>query len=249
MKNLTIYGSCQLTIGFKYFLTEELLLENDLYISDCLNFFEYDDNFYDNCVAPKLDYERFDICDIMIIEINSLKNQASSDKILDYMRVNNPKCKIIKTPLIYFPFFPFNKSGYGIITKEKFKDKKHIKKYLNTICYKTLFNTCLDNFRIYNDMSDIDIYPFIKNNMEKTRLFNDCLHPTNVVLLEAAKLILQKLNIDVKEHDLSKEIIPRTVYGIILPYTTKMINDLDVKYHVPVNDNYYFKILKKYCTQ
>ena len=60
-QKIGIYGSCQLKVGF---------------------------NFFVSYPTKKLNYEIFDKVDIIIIEINNLKNQACSTTIIEYIKEN-----------------------------------------------------------------------------------------------------------------------------------------------------------------
>ena len=106
--NIGIFGSCQLHMASSYFFNEELLKNESYKIIFSLPFYEYD-NKYQYFENKKLIYEIFDNLDILIIENNTLNNDASSEKIIAYC--NNKNIKIIRTFLIKFPIYPINCDG------------------------------------------------------------------------------------------------------------------------------------------
>lgn len=232
-----LFGSCQLNIASSYFFNEEVLNNNNLKILVNLPFYEYDEN-YPYFKNDQLNYEIFDELDILIIEINNLNNNASSEKIITYC--HNKNIKIIRTFLIKFPIYPINWSGYG----EKTSD------YLNwidldKIDYKTKIQEILINCRIDNKNSDLtlEISDFIENNFNKKLLFTHSLHPTNVLLYELYRNIFEKLYINIDNYKFNfKEEIINCWFN---PFTTKMLTDLDIKFDIIVNDDFYLRRYKE----
>lgn len=106
--NIGFFGSCQLLLC-NFFLNDKVKKKYNINIVFCLLFFEYDPDYI--VYRGKLDYSIFDNLDILILEKNSLNNQASSEKIINYL--NNKNVKIIKTFLLKFPIYPINWNGMG----------------------------------------------------------------------------------------------------------------------------------------
>lgn len=233
--NIGFFGSCQLHMASSYFFNEEVLKKESYKIIFSLPFYEYDDK-YPYFKNNKLIYEIFDNLDILIIENNTLNNDASSEKIIAYC--NNKNIKIIRTFLIKFPIYPINWSGYG----EKISD------YINwvdldKIDYKKKFQELILNCRTNNKDSDLtlELTDFIENNFNKKLLFTHSLHPTNVLLYELYRNIFKKLsiNIDDYEFNLKEEIITDNINDWFNPFTKKMLTDLDIKFDIIVNDVFY----------
>jgi len=108
-----IFGSCQLHLCDKIFLNKQIQQKYNINIKFSLPFYEYDPS-YPN-YKGKLDYFIFNDLDLLIIELNSLDNEASSEKIINYLQ--DKHTKIIKTFLIKFPIYPLNWSGYMVKIK------------------------------------------------------------------------------------------------------------------------------------
>ena len=244
MKNIGIFGSCQLYYTANFFLNKKLLENNNLDIKLRLAFYEYDDNFM-GMSRPNLDYNNFNNLDILIIENNNLENQASSEKIINYCKNQNSNIQIIKTCLIKFPIYPINWSGYG----ENKND------YLNwdgleNINYVDKFNKILNSIEkeICNTDLDNSIVEFIRNNFNKVLLFTHSLHPTNILLYELWRLILKNLDINIEtyNYNLTKELI----ICWFNPITSKMVNDLNINFdclinECKVNDDFYINRYNK----
>jgi hypothetical protein len=231
-KNIGIFGSCQLHLCDSFFLNEEIQKQFNLKVIFSLPFYEYDPTY--QYYKGILDYTIFDNLDFLIIEINNLDNQASSQKIINYCK--NKDIKIIKTFLIKFPIYPINWSGFG----ENNKD------YLNwcgldNINYQEKFNKCIESVRQSNIESDLstDLTDFICINFNKQLLFTHSLHPTNVLLYQLWKHILIhfSINIDNYKYIFNDELINYWHN----PFTSKMLKDLDIKFETVVDDNFYIK--------
>lgn len=230
-KKIGFFGSCQLHLCDKFFLNEEIKKKYNIEVIFSLPFYEYDPVY--TGYKGKLDYSIFDNLDILIIEINKLNNETSSKKIIDYLQDKN--IKIYKTFLIKFPIYPLNWSGYGE-NKEGYLNWNG----LDNINYKEKFNHCLESVYKSNIKSDlsINITEFIKNNFNKQLLFTHSLHPTNILLYELWKYILQNLSINIEDNKyiFTEELI-NCWYN---PFTTKMIKDLDIQFrNVVIDDEFY----------
>jgi len=225
------FGSCQLILCCNFFLNEQVKKKYNINIVFCLPFFEYDPDYLD--YRGKLDYSIFDNLDILILEKNSLNNQASSEKIINYL--NNKNVKIIKTFILKFPIYPINWNGMG-------ENKQDYVNWdgLDNINYIEKFKKCIDSIRRDNIESDLstDITDFIENNYNKHLLFTHSLHPTNLLLYQLWKYILQNLSINIEENEyiFTNELIDFW-YN---PFTTKMIKDLDIQFkNVVIDDQFY----------
>lgn len=235
-----IFGSCQTVLTCRYFLSEKLCKDHNLQIIFSLNFFDYDPN-YKKKKKGKLDYKIFDELDIILLMINNLPldNQASSINILNYC--SKKKIKIIKIPLIKFPIYPINWSGKGENKKDYINWNN-----LNNIDYKKKFETCINKCRddFKNTDVSMDVVEYIKNNFNKKLLFTHSLHPTNILLYELWKNILNNnLSIDISQYqyNFKKEII-NCWYN---PFTKKMIKDLNIKFETIVDDKFYIDRYEK----
>jgi len=145
------------------------------------------------------------------------------------------KIKIYKTFLIKFPIYPLNWSGYGE-NKEDYLNWNG----LDNINYKEKFNHCLESVYKSNIKSDLstNITEFIKNNFNKQLLFTHSLHPTNILLYELWRYILQNFSINIEDNEyiFTEELI-NCWYN---PFTTKMIKDLDIQFrNVVIDDEFY----------
>jgi len=236
MVKIGFYGSCQLNKPVNVFFREEILKGNNLEIIFNIPFYKYDIN--DPGYLGLLDYSIFDNIDMLIIENNKLKCQASSEKIINYCE--NKKIKIIKTCLLKFPIYPLNWSGRG----ENINDYKNFSS-LDEIDYKSKFEKCINSLEKEINKTDLSggIVSFITENYNKKLLFTHSLHPTNILLYELYKSILSNLgiNIDLYNYNLKKEII-------ILwknPFTSKMMRDLNISFHTQVSDIFYLERYNK----
>jgi hypothetical protein len=244
MKNIGIFGSCQLYYTVNFFLNKKLLEDNNLNIKILLPFYVYDKKSPE--YKEELNYDIFNDLDILIIENNNLNNQASSEKIINYCKNQNSKIQIIKTCLLKFPIYPINWSGYG----ENKND------YLNwngleNINYVDKFNKILDSIEkeIYNTDLDNSIVEFIRNNFKKILLFTHSLHPTNILLYQLWEIILQKMNINITNYDSDYDLINKKEELIpthwINPFTSKMVNDLNINFDCLINDEFYINRYKE----
>jgi hypothetical protein len=109
MINIGLFGSCQLHLRSNTFFNENVKSDNNLCIKFSLPFYIYDPLYFE--FKGELDYEIFDGLDILIIENNTLNNNASSEKIISYCL--DKKIKVIRTFLVKMPVYPINWSGYG----------------------------------------------------------------------------------------------------------------------------------------
>ena len=233
IRNIGFFGSCQLNLCNGFFLNNQLLKKHNINVAFSLPFYEYDPKYVE--YTGKLDYSIFDNIDILIIEMNSLPldNQASSEKIINYLQ--NKNVKIIKTFLIKFPIYPLNWSGFG-------ENKSDYLNWdgLDNIDYTKNFKKCIESMRKSNTESDLstEITDFVEKNYNKQLLFTHSLHPTNILLYQLWKYILQHLFINIEDN---KYIFPRElVDNGVIPFTTKMIKDLDIQFtDVPIDDQFY----------
>ena len=233
----------------KYFLNKNLLESNNLELKFNLAFYRYDPEY--RRYEGKLDYSIFNDLDTLIIEINNLddENQASSKKIINYCNKNN--INVIRTFIIKFPIYPINWSGKG----ENKQD------YLNwegleNIDYNKKFIKCIESIRKSNIDSDLstNIVDFIEKNFSKKLLFTHSLHPSNILLYELWRYILEKLliNIDDYKFNINEEIIPIKSMGppdniskLSNPFTSKMIIDLNITFSIKPNDKFYIERYNK----
>jgi len=239
-KNIGFFGSCQLHLCSDFFLNEQIKCKYNITVIFSLPSYEYDYN-YPN-YRGKLDYSIFDNLDILIIEINllPLDNQASSERIINYLKTKN--VKIVKTFLIKFPIYPLNWSGYG-------ENKTDYLNWLglDNINYKENFKKCIESMRESNIKSDLshEITDFVEKNFNKQLLFTHSLHPTNILLYQLCKYILQNLFINIEENKyiFTYELI-NCWYN---PFTTKMIKDLDIQFRdVIIDDQFYIDRYNSY---
>lgn len=240
-KNIGFFGSCQVNVG-GYFLTKEVREKYNINIHCSLRFFEYDPSYSAYIEGTKLDYSIFNGMDVLVIEPNTLDNEASSEKIIDYLK--NKDVKIINTFLIKFPIYPLNWSGYG-------ENKKDYLNWdgLDKIDYNERFKKCIESMRKNNIKSDLstEITDFVENNFNKQLLFTHSLHPTNTLLYYLWKHILQHIfiNIDDENINLPKEHIIDCWRN---PFTSKMVNDLDIQIKdIDINDQFYVERWKEKC--
>ena len=191
-----------------------------------LPFYEYAPNF--RGFRGELDYSIFDNLDILILEINSLNNTASSEKIINYLNTKN--VKIIKTFLIKLPIYPLNWSGFG-------ENKTDYLNWegLDNINYKEKFKKCIESIRKSNIKSDLsmELTEFILNN------FNNQLW----------KYILQNIDINNYKYDLNPYFFGNMNYVNIWdkPFTSKMVKDLDIQFRdIVINDQFYINRYNKF---
>lgn len=231
-----LYGSCQLNLCYNFFFNNEVITKNNIQVLFSLKFTNY---FGQN--EKILDYSIFDDIDILIIEINTLENQASSNKIIEYCLERN--IKIVKTFIIKFPVYPINWSHLG----------DYEANYLNwngldKIDYKKKFNECMLSCRKLNIQSDlsIEISDFIEYNFNKQLLFIHSLHPTNVLLFQLWKNIFKNISLNIEDYNyvFDYELLNYTDEFNVNwnnPFTSKMIKDLDIQFDANINDDFYVK--------
>ena len=237
-RNIGFFGSCQLN-SCDFFLNDQIKKKYNINVVFSLNFYMYDYKYL--YYKGKLDYSIFNNIDILIIEINSLSldNEASSEKIIDYCI--NKNIKIIKTFLIKFPIYPLNWSGFG-------ENKKDYLNWdgLDNIDYKEKFKNCIESMRKSNIKSDlsIELTDFVEKNFNKQLLFTHSLHPTNKLLYQLWKYILQNLFINIEDN---KYIFTSQIINCWYnPFTIKMIKDLDIQFtNVIINDQFYINRYNK----
>ena len=232
MKNIGLFGCCQLNLVCNFFLNKKVLSDNNLKIIFNLPFYVYDTK-YPTYKKP-LDYNIFDNIDILIIENNKLENEASSDKIINYC--SKKKIKIIKTCMLKFPIYPINWSGLD----ENINDYKNWK-ILENIDYKLKFDKCINSLsrNIIDSNLDINIVNFIRNNFNKTLLFTHSLHPTNILLYELWKSIFKCLDISITDYNyIFKNELINCWFN---PFTSKMITDLNIEFEVKISDEFYIE--------
>lgn len=233
---IAFFGSCQLHLCSNFFINDIIKNENNIELIFNKPFYEYDDKFPE--FKEELNYNIFDELDVLIIENNNLNNSASLYKIITYCL--DKKIKIIKTCLIKFPIYPINWSGYG----ENIKDYINYKD-LNEINYKEKFNNIISNLKkdFLNTNLDTGIITFIEENFNKKLLFTHSLHPTNILLFELWKSILNNLDININNYKFifNYELID-CWYN---PFTTKLVEDLNIQFQTIVDDNFYIERFNK----
>jgi hypothetical protein len=97
---------------------------------------------------------------------------------------------------------------------------------------------------IKSDLSH-EITDFVEKNFNKQLLFTHSLHPTNILLYQLWKYILQNLFINIEENKyiFTYELI-NCWYN---PFTTKMIKDLDIQFRdVIIDDQFYIDRYNSY---
>ena len=224
------FGSCQLHLCSPFFLNDEVKKKNNIEVLFSLPFYEYDPSYCK--YRGILDYTIFNNLDYLIIEINTLENEASSKQIIEYCL--NKHIKIIKTFLIKFPIFPINWSGHG-----ENKTDYLIWTGLDNIDYKEKFKQCILSCRKSNSESDLtmSIADFIENNFDKQLLFTHSLHPTNVLLYELWRNILSHISINIEDNNYN--FIEELILYWHNPFTSKMVKDLNINFNVKVDDMFY----------
>lgn len=87
-----------------------------------------------------------------------------------------------------------------------------------------------------SDLSD-RLTDFVEDNFTKQRLFTHSLHPTNVLLYELWRYILQHLsiNVDDQEYAFTEELLHLWKN----PLTSKMIEDLGIQFTEVADDQFY----------
>lgn len=232
-----LFGSCQLILCSHFFINEQMKQNNNIEILFSLLFFNYDSEYqsiYHDLSGNDLNYEIFDNLDILIIEMNNLKNKASSDTIIKYCSERN--IKIIKTFLLKFPIFPINCSGFGENREDYFNWID-----LNSVDYVEKFKKCISSLKKQNSGSDLsmELSEFVENNFNKQLLFDHSLHPTNVLLYELWKNILKQLSIEITEYNyvFEKELLRFESWKF--PFTQKMMTDLNILFETSVDDKFY----------
>ena len=239
--HIGIFSSRQLVKSCRFFLNDQVIEENKLRLDFFFNFNDYDT--LRNKYAEILDYRKFDGLDVLIIEINSLTNQASSTNIIKYALSKNPNMKIIKVCCLEFLIFPINWNSQT----DKSRNYKNWRG-INKINFKVKFKVCIHS--LYRQFKGTDyntqIIEFIKNNFHKNKLFTSSTYPTNLLLCEMWKcLFLLMNNIPFEKYNfissLKEELLddPRPN-----PFTTKMISDLNIEYECNIDNNFYTKLYR-----
>ena len=220
--NIGILANHQIHDTYQYFLTPQILKDNNLRIA-----FVYK---YDDFEINKEDLKMFDSINVLIID-----NDGSLCKtIIKYIKDNNLQINLIKICEIEFPIFPLNwnsKKDYA----RNYKNWKGINK-INFTCK---FNVCIK--KLYRKFASIDydenIIQYIKDNFSTKLLFTGTCYPTNHLINELWKCLFKKIWIKNSIDDKIRENILKNPKPN--PYTTKMISDLNIKYFPYTNDKYY----------
>jgi len=237
-KNVGFFGSCQLEVPSSFFFNDIVMQKYDINVKFKLPFFIYDTS-YPDYRGQKLDYSIFDDLDFLVIEINKLDNDASSEKIINYLK--NKNVKIIRTFLIKFPIYPINWSGYGENKIDYINWKG-----LDNIDYNEKFENCIESMRKNNIECDLsqEITDFVEQNFNKHLLFTHSLHPTNILLYQIWKQILNHMSINIEENNyIFKKQLLLCWYN---PLTTKMIKDLDIRFkNMAITDKFYIERYNK----
>ena len=234
------FGSCQLYMCSDFFLNKSVRDTHNIKTMFSILFFEYDKKYKSD--APQLDYAIFDDLNILVIEINSLDNEASSDKIITYCE--NKNIRVIRTFLVKFPIYPINWSGYGE-RKIDYTDWKG----LDVIDYNRRFEECMTSLENSNKSSDLsmEISSFIKDNFNKQLLFTHSLHPTNIVLYEIWRHIFKQLSINIEDYEYKFE--GELINCWFNPFTSKMVKDLNILFSPVISDIFYIRRYHKYISQ
>lgn len=180
---------------------------------------------------------------------------------LKYMREIAPStCRIVVLPNMYFSgYFPemtylYDEQGkhvvrYGI----SYHDKNVIERYVRTKCLNAIIYTadfyneefydtefvrgCLESnweqMEKRDMLCDIKMYPYIKDNYSKIRLFNTINHPTGHLLTIICRELMDHLGLDCEvdfpDHGLNE---------VIFPIYKSVIRALDLKFE---DECYVFK--------
>jgi hypothetical protein len=240
--NVGMFASHQLIKSYEYFLTNQVAEENKLR----LNFFFYNHDYdtLNNQYAEILDYRKFNELDTLIIEINSLTNQASSTNIIKYALEKNPNMKIIKVCQIDFLIFPINWNS-------QFDKSRNYKNWrgAHKINFKSKFRICINSLYRHFKNTDYDtkIIEFIKSNFHNQLLFTSCTYPTNILLCEMWKCLFSLMNIDFDKYNFASVLNEKELLNDPRPnpFTTKMISDLDITFNPKIDDKLYNKRYRK----
>ena len=229
-------GSCQLgSSAINYFFNEKVLKDNFITKIHNIPLYLYSKKI-GKMYRGELNYDIFNDYDIIIIENNNYFGSASSEKIINYCIKNNKK--IIKTCMLKFPIYPINWSGFGE-NKTDYINIKNIKK----VDYKVKFNKCINSFKknILKTDLDMNIVDFIEINFNKILLFTHSLHPTNILLYNLYKSIFNNLNIDINKYTFPPQKDILYCPSMINPFTTKMIQDLNIQFNITPNNRFYIQ--------
>jgi len=146
------------------------------------------------------------------------------------------------------PIYPLNWSGFG-------ENKTDYLNWegLDNINYKEKFKKCIESIRKNNIKSDLsmELTEFILNNFNKQLLFTHSLHPTNILLYQLWKYILQNIDIDINnyKYDLNPYFFGNMKLVNIWhqPFTSKMVKDLDIQFRdIVINDQFYINRYNKF---
>lgn len=89
---------------------------------------------------------------------------------------------------------------------------------------------------IESDLST-ELTDFVEKNFNKMLLFLYGLHPSNILLYQLWKYILQKLFINIEDYNY---IFTHEIYrDWCIPFTSKMVKDLDIKFTHIIDDKFY----------
>ena len=236
MKNVGLFGGCQLTYTYDFFLNKEVCERNKFNIKFALSWFEYDIDYWE--YKGILDYSIFDDFDILIISNNPLgiDNQASYKKIINYVKETNKNTTIIRTVSIRFSIFPINWNGYGENKNDYINWKQ-----LDTINYQDKFKKCMNTVRKQIDKTDLHpfIADYIEENFNKKYLFSHCMHPTNILFYQIWKSLFMCLKLNIEDYQYTFE--EELVLNWLNPFTNKMMKDLNIQFDTYVDDDFYIK--------
>ena len=236
MKNVGLFGGCQLTYTYDFFLNKEVCERNKFNIKFALSWFEYDIDYWE--YKGVLDYSIFDDLDILIISNNPLgiDNQASYKKIINYVKETNKNTTIIRTVSIRFSIFPINWNGYGENKNDYINWKQ-----LDMINYQDKFKKCMNTVRKQIDKTDLHpfIADYIEENFNKKYLFSHCMHPTNILFYQIWKSLFMCLKLNIEDYQYTFE--EELVLNWLNPFTKKMMKDLNIQFDTYVDDDFYIK--------
>jgi hypothetical protein len=104
----------------------------------------------------------------------------------------------------------------------------------------------MKSLKINNEHSDLNmnISLFINENFNKQLLFTHSLHPTNVLLYELWRYVLEKLSINIEDNEYKFQ--GELIDCCHNPFTNKMVKDLNILFNPIIDNNFYISRYNKY---
>ena len=217
MLKIVLYFNCHGSVLSKFFknyrytkdmkidlIVNYLNLNNKKISEDHIKIISECDIFIYQIFNKKFDSE-YDITNIMKI----LKNECIVKKI-NYYRFGGFWYENTCVPFYEYDNWTFNKlAGYGLhkdFINFKSDNIVEITKKINNIELSNDFNKYfeeqLNNFKLLDNNSDVNMYNYFIQNYKKYHLFHDTYHPTNLFFYELFRqLILSIFNINLTTDD------------------------------------------------